>query len=66
MVYIFVFSGIVLQAVLLTAAIMGVMLVAFRTGIIKPTERFKSGVFIATAGIVVVYLLSFVMGFFGM
>jgi uncharacterized YccA/Bax inhibitor family protein len=66
MVYNSFYSGIVLQAVLLTAAIMGVMLVAFRTGIIKPTERFKSGVFIATAGIGVVYLLSFVMSFFGM
>lgn len=66
MVYSSVYSGIVLQAVLLTAAVMGVMLFLFRSGIIKVTQKFRAGVIIATGGIAVVYLLSFVLGFFGM
>lgn len=60
-----VYSGIVLQAVLITFAITGVMLFLFRSGIIKVTNKFRSGVIIATGGIAVVYLLSFVLSFFG-
>ncbi len=63
--YSVVYSGIVLQAVLITFAITGVMLFLFRSGIIKVTNKFRSGVIIATGGIAVVYLLSFVLSFFG-
>lgn len=66
MVYNSFYSGIVLQAVLLTAAILGVMLFAYKTGLIKATQKFRSGVLIATGGIALVYLASFVMNMFGM
>jgi len=41
------------------------MLIAYRTGVIRATERFKLGVVAATGGIAVFYLLQFVLGFFG-
>ncbi|MBI5800029.1 MAG: Bax inhibitor-1/YccA family protein [Verrucomicrobia bacterium] len=59
------FKGIVLDAVLLTGGTLFGLLVAYRTGLIKATENFKLGVFAATAGIALVYLVSFVMGLFG-
>jgi uncharacterized YccA/Bax inhibitor family protein len=65
MLYESLFSGIVLQAILITFAIMGVMLFLFRSEIIKVTDKFRSGVIIATGGIALVYILSFVLGFFG-
>ncbi|HOE38025.1 MAG TPA: Bax inhibitor-1/YccA family protein [Bacteroidales bacterium] len=65
MMYNTLYSGIVLQAVLITFGIMAVMLVLFRSGIIKVTNKFRSGVIIATGGIALVYLVSFILGFFG-
>ena len=59
------FPGIVAQAVFLTFGTLGALLFAYRSGIIRATENFKLGVFAATGGIGVVYLLSFVLGFFG-
>jgi len=38
---------------------------AYRSGLIKPSENFKLGVAAATGGIAIVYLINFVMGFFG-
>lgn len=66
MVYNIIMPGIILQAVLLTAAILGVMLFAYKFGIIKPSQRFRSGVMIATGGIGLVYLASFMMNIFGL
>lgn len=59
------FEGIVLQAVMLTVAILAVMLTCYRTGIIKATENFKLGVVAATGGIMLVYLATIVLGLFG-
>ena len=59
------FEGIVSQAILLTLGILFALLFAYKTKIIAPTENFKLGVFAATAGIGIVYLISFVMSFFG-
>jgi uncharacterized YccA/Bax inhibitor family protein len=59
------YTGIAQQAIFLTMGIFGSLLFAYKTKIIKPTENFKLGVFAATAGIGVVYLISFIMGFFG-
>jgi len=59
------FPGIVIQAVALTFGTLFALLFAYRSGIIKATENFKLGVFAATGGIAVVYLLSMVLGFFG-
>jgi uncharacterized YccA/Bax inhibitor family protein len=59
------YPGIVSQAVFLTFGTLAAMLVAYRGGFIRATERFKIGVFAATGGIALVYLASFVLGFFG-
>lgn len=57
--------GIVFQAISLTFATMALMLFLFRYNIIRVTDKLRSGIFIATGAIMVVYLVSFVMGFFG-
>lgn len=59
------YPGIALQAVALTFAVLGVMLFAYRTGIVKVTEKFKLGVVAATGAIFIVYLAGFVLSFFG-
>ena len=60
------YPGIVSQAVFLTFGTLAALLLSYRTGLIKATENFKLGVFAATGGIAVLYLVSFVLGFFGM
>ena len=56
---------IVLQAVALTFGTFFALLLAYTSGLIKATENFKLGVVAATGGIFVAYMLSFVLGFFG-
>jgi len=53
------------QAVFLTFGTLGALLLAYRSGMIKATENFKLGIFAATGGIAVIYLVNFVMSFFG-
>ncbi|HTE26226.1 Bax inhibitor-1/YccA family protein [Flavitalea sp.] len=57
--------NIVMQAVGLTFGVVIAMFVLYKFGVIKATQRFKSVVFAATAGIAVFYLLSIVLGMFG-
>ena len=59
------YEGIVFQAVFLTLAILFTLLFAYKTKLIKPTENFKLGVVAATGGIFVVYMVGFIMSFFG-
>lgn len=59
------YPGIVIQAVALTLGVMFVMLVAYRSGWIKMTQKVRSGIIGATGAIALVYLLSFVMRLFG-
>lgn len=59
------FPGIVIQAAGLTFGTLFAMLFAYQSGLIKATENFKLGVVAATGGIAVVYLVSFVLSFFG-
>ena len=59
------YDGIVTNAIFLTVGILLALLTAYRSGIIKPTENFKLGIFAATGGIAIVYLVNFIMGFFG-
>ncbi|MFC5701056.1 Bax inhibitor-1/YccA family protein [Cohnella faecalis] len=59
------FEGITLQASLLTIGVFIALLLAYKSRLIRATENFKLGVFAATAGIAIVYLLSFVLSFFG-
>ncbi len=59
------FHGIAIQAVGLTFGTLFALLVAYRAGVIRATEKFKLGVIAATGGIAVFYLAQFVLGFFG-
>ena len=59
------YDGIVTNAIFLTVGILLSLLTAYRSGFIKATENFKLGIFAATGGIAIVYLINFVMGFFG-
>ncbi len=59
------FQGIVLQAVLLTFGTLFALLFAYRSGLIRATENFKLGVVAATGGIMLIYLATIALGFFG-
>jgi uncharacterized YccA/Bax inhibitor family protein len=59
------FPGIAMQAVGLTFGTLVVMLVAYRAGVIRATERFKMGVVAATGGIALFYVVTLILGFFG-
>ncbi len=56
--------GIVFQAVGLTFGVLAVMLIAYRTGVIKVTDRFRMIVVAATGAIALLYLVSMVLSFF--
>jgi uncharacterized YccA/Bax inhibitor family protein len=59
------FHGIAIQAVALTFGTLIAMLVAYRTGLIKVTDKLRLGIVAATGGIAVFYFLQFILGFFG-
>jgi uncharacterized YccA/Bax inhibitor family protein len=59
------FPGIAMQAVGLTFGTLVAFLLAYRSGLIRATEKFKIGIVAATGGIAVFYLIQFVLGFFG-
>lgn len=59
------YDGIVSNAIFLTVGILLSLLMAYKSGWIKATENFKLGMFAAVGGIAIVYLINFVMGFFG-
>jgi uncharacterized YccA/Bax inhibitor family protein len=56
--------GIVMQAVALTFGTAIAMFVLYKTGMIKVTERFRSILFAAMGGIMVFYLITFVLSLF--
>lgn len=58
------FPGIVIQAVSLTFGTLFALLLAYKSGMIRPTENFKLGVFAATGGIALVYFLDIILMFF--
>ena len=59
------FNGIVIQAVGATLGVFAVMLVLYRTRIIRVTERFRRVIVLATLGVMAFYLVSFVVNLFG-
>jgi uncharacterized YccA/Bax inhibitor family protein len=59
------FHGIAIQAVALTFGTLVVMLIAYRTGLIRMSDKLRLGIVAATGGIAVFYLLQFILGFFG-
>ena len=59
------FPGIVMQAVLLTFGTLGALLLAYTSRLIRVTENLKLGIVAATGGIALFYLVSMILGFFG-
>ena len=59
------YPGIGIQAIGLTFGILASLLFCYKSGIIKPTENFRLMIFSATMGIAILYLVSFIMSFFG-
>jgi uncharacterized YccA/Bax inhibitor family protein len=59
------FPGIAIEAVSLTFGTLLVLLMAYRTGIIKVTAKFRLGVVAATGAIFLFYMAEIVLGFFG-
>ena len=59
------YPGIGIQAIGLTFGILASLLFCYKSGIIKPTENFRLMVVSATMGIMLLYLVSFIMSFFG-
>lgn len=59
------FPGIVVNAVALTFGTLFALLAAYRSGLIKVTEKLRLGIVAATGGIFIAYLISFVLGLFG-
>ncbi|MCY4161562.1 MAG: Bax inhibitor-1/YccA family protein [Flavobacteriaceae bacterium] len=59
------YQGIVFQAIFITLAILVTMLMLYRSGAIRVTNKFRLGVIAATGGVFLFYFASFILGFFG-
>jgi uncharacterized YccA/Bax inhibitor family protein len=58
-------GSIVLQAALGTFGVFASMLILYTTRIIKPTQKLKSGVVVATGGVMLLYATAWILSFFG-
>jgi uncharacterized YccA/Bax inhibitor family protein len=59
------FPGIAIQAVSLTFGTMVALLLAYRSGLIRVTDKFRLGIVAATGGIALFYVIEMILGFFG-
>jgi len=59
------YPGIVIPAVALTFGVMFALLLAYRSGLIPVTQKFRLGVVAATGGIAIFYLVAIGLSFFG-
>lgn len=59
------YPGIAFQAVALTFGTLFALLTAYRSGMIKVTDKFRRGLFTVFGAIMVVYVVGWVMSFFG-
>jgi uncharacterized YccA/Bax inhibitor family protein len=59
------FPGIAIQAVGLTFGTLFALLLAYRSGLIRVTEKFRLGVVAATGAIMLFYVAQWLLGFFG-
>jgi uncharacterized YccA/Bax inhibitor family protein len=59
------YPGIAIESVCLTFGTMFVLLLAYRSGMIKVTQKFRLGVVAATGAIFLFYMVEIVLGFFG-
>jgi uncharacterized YccA/Bax inhibitor family protein len=59
------YPGIVVQAVALTFGTLVALLAVYKSGLVKVTDNLRLGIFAATGGIMLIYLVTFVLSFFG-
>lgn len=59
------FDGIAIQAIGLTFGILASLLLCYKSGLIKPTENFRLMIGAGIGGIFILYMVSFIMSFFG-
>jgi uncharacterized YccA/Bax inhibitor family protein len=59
------FPGIAIEAVSLTFGTLVVLLLAYKSGLIRVTDKLRLGIVAATGGIALFYLVEMVLGFFG-
>lgn len=59
------YPGIAIESVCLTFGTMFVLLLAYRSGMIKVTQKFRLGVVAATGAIFLFYMAEMILGFFG-
>jgi uncharacterized YccA/Bax inhibitor family protein len=59
------FPGIAIQAVSLTFGTMVALLLAYRSGLIRVTDKLRLGIFAATGGIALFYVMEMILGLFG-
>lgn len=58
------YPGIIIQAVMITFGVFFGMLFLYKNKYIKPTEKFRKGLFAAIIGIMSTYLIGFILSFF--
>ncbi|OFX85674.1 MAG: hypothetical protein A2W99_06175 [Bacteroidetes bacterium GWF2_33_16] len=59
------YPGLVMQAIALTFGTMFILLAGYRTGIIKVTNKLRSGIIAATGAVALVYFISIIFSLFG-
>ena len=59
------YPGIAIEAVSLTFGTLFVLLLVYRTGMIRVTQKFRLGIIAATGGIALFYVLEMLLGMFG-
>ena len=59
------YPGIAFQAVCLTIGTLFTLMIAYQAGWIRASENFKAGVTAATGGIFMIYMATWILGFFG-
>jgi uncharacterized YccA/Bax inhibitor family protein len=59
------YPGIAIESVCLTFGTMFVLLLAYRSGMIKVTQKFRLGIIAATGAIFLFYMMEMLLGFFG-
>jgi len=59
------FPGIAMESVALTFGVCLCMLIAYRTGLLRASQKFTVGVIAATGAIALLYLVTMLLGFFG-
>lgn len=64
-IYASLFSGIIFQAVTLTFAILFMMLMIYKSGLIKVTSKFRYGVSMAVGAVMLLYIVNIALYFFG-